>query len=139
MKAISLWQPWASLIVEGTKSIETRSWYTGYRGPLLIHAAKRKITRDSWEQDILRFLKNPEMEIPYGALVGRVQLVDCKRTEYIRDGISETEYTLGNFGNDRFGWVMEKPELFHMPIPYKGMQGLFDVHEDDLVMISTSH
>lgn len=41
MKALTLWQPWASLIALGIKRIETRSWSTNYRGPLAIHAAKR--------------------------------------------------------------------------------------------------
>lgn len=40
MKALSLWQPWASLVAIGAKTIETRSWSTSYRGPLAIHAAK---------------------------------------------------------------------------------------------------
>jgi hypothetical protein len=39
MKALTLWQPWATLIANGTKTIETRSWSTSYRGPLAIHAA----------------------------------------------------------------------------------------------------
>ena len=42
MKAITLWQPWASLIAVGAKTIETRGWATNYRGPLAIHAAKRR-------------------------------------------------------------------------------------------------
>lgn len=41
MKVISLLQPWATLAVIGQKKIETRSWSTKYRGPLLIHASKR--------------------------------------------------------------------------------------------------
>lgn len=41
MKVLSLWQPWASLVTLGVKTIETRSWSTKYRGPLAIHAAAR--------------------------------------------------------------------------------------------------
>ena len=40
MKALTVIQPWASAIAVGTKRIETRSWATKYRGPLLIHAGK---------------------------------------------------------------------------------------------------
>jgi activating signal cointegrator 1 len=40
MKALTLTQPWASLVAIGAKKIETRSWSTDYRGPLAIHAAK---------------------------------------------------------------------------------------------------
>ena len=43
MKALSLWQPWASLVALRVKTIETRSWSTSYRGPLAIHAAKRPV------------------------------------------------------------------------------------------------
>ncbi len=45
MKAIVLWQPWASLVALGVKTIETRSWSTKYRGPLAIHAAAKKPAR----------------------------------------------------------------------------------------------
>lgn len=40
IKALTLWQPWATLVAIGAKQIETRSWATAYRGPLAIHAAK---------------------------------------------------------------------------------------------------
>lgn len=42
MRALTLWQPWASLIALGAKTIETRSWSTKYRGPIAIHAAARR-------------------------------------------------------------------------------------------------
>ena len=41
MKAITIWQPWASLIAVGAKGFETRSWKTSYRGPIAIHAAAK--------------------------------------------------------------------------------------------------
>lgn len=129
MKCISLWQPWASLLVAGVKKIETRSWLTGYRGPLYIHAAKK---HDKDDLDLLRYfntvgLKQPE-SIPFGAIVGRVDLVDCKPTETIRDTISSVEYALGGFGNNRYGWITEKPVEFAQPVPFKGKQGLFEVN-----------
>lgn len=49
MKALTLWQPWASLVALGVKTIETRSWSTKYRGPLAIHAAAKKPGR-IWSQ-----------------------------------------------------------------------------------------
>ena len=39
MKAISLLQPWATLVSIGAKRVETRSWRTDYRGPIAIHAS----------------------------------------------------------------------------------------------------
>ncbi len=50
MKALTLWQPWASLVALGVKTIETRSWSTTYRGPLAIHAAAKKPAR-VWARD----------------------------------------------------------------------------------------
>lgn len=48
MKALTLHQPWASLIAVGAKRIETRSWSTTYRGPLAIHAGARKPELDEY-------------------------------------------------------------------------------------------
>jgi activating signal cointegrator 1 len=53
VKAISLWQPWATLIALGEKKFETRSWLTNYRGQIAIHAAKRM------EPDQLEFCERP--------------------------------------------------------------------------------
>lgn len=54
MKCISLWQPWASLLVAGVKKIETRSWLTGYRGPLYISRSKEARQRRSRPVEILQ-------------------------------------------------------------------------------------
>ncbi len=43
MKAITIWQPWSSLLACGAKGFETRSWATSYRGPIAIHAAKLSV------------------------------------------------------------------------------------------------
>lgn len=117
MRAISLWQPWASYLVSGEKKIETRGWPTQYRGPLLIHAAKTPQECDREERKTL----------PFGALIGVVHLIDCRRTEEIREKLSNQEYSLGCYGDGRFGWITERPMMFKDPIPYKGQQGFFEV------------
>ncbi|UWG96803.1 ASCH domain-containing protein [Dehalobacter sp. DCM] len=97
MKAITLWQPWASLLACGAKKYETRSWDTSYRGPIAIHAAARSI------QSILKecfpcadyeyhpshaarakFLNacgfatlEPLYEFPRGAIIATAELVNC--------------------------------------------------------------
>lgn len=79
MKAISIRQPWAWLIVEGVKPVENRSWATRYRGPLLIHAAKT-FDLEGYRWIALNF---PELELPHrmsfqrGGIVGQVRLVEC--------------------------------------------------------------
>lgn len=129
MKAISLWQPWASAIVWGYKSVETRGWSTRHRGPLLIHAGAKMDFR-------LRFIIN-ELDIdgtlprgiykPLGCIVGAVDLINVSPVELIRDGLSERERNLGDYTDDRYGWMFKSIRRFVEPIPYKAIQGLFNV------------
>lgn len=86
LKALSLWQPWASLVAAGVKSIETRSWSTSYRGPLGIHAARRRPETmrlgDWWceptwgsEYGLLDEAGEPR-RLPLGVIVATCALVD---------------------------------------------------------------
>ena len=65
MKALTVWEPWASLMACGRKNIETRSWPTNYRGPLLICAAKRKV-----KKELLAHLKEWEIQNGLAPLKG---------------------------------------------------------------------
>ena len=142
MKAITIWQPYATLIACGLKRYETRGWSTNYRGPLVIHAAKR------WDDDrdfdcrrvttALRqalhdreiSLKHSEQMLlfykPINETLGRalcvVDLVSC---EPMTDGGSDVENAVGNFGPGRFGWECANPRLFEEPILHTGKQGLW--------------
>lgn len=82
IKALSLWQPWASLVRPDVKTIETRSWSTSYRGWLIIHAAKRW-HRGAWPEGLLAAVDElcgiasyPDA-LPLGAIVATARLVDC--------------------------------------------------------------
>ena len=55
MRALTLWQPYASLIAMGVKVYETRSWGTAYRGDLVIHAAAKR------DQDVLAAMRLPDI------------------------------------------------------------------------------
>lgn len=131
MKAISLWQPWASAIAVGLKAIETRSWPTPYRGLIAIHAAKR------WTSEEMEFLEDlkevwPEAyqklpaAMPFGAIVAVAQLFDCRRIEHDTQ-VSDLERALGNYCPGRFAWTFGCVVPLVTPIAYRGMQGLFDV------------
>lgn len=123
MKCLSLWQPWASYIANGQKLIETRHWSTRYRGPLLIHAAK---TKESCSRSQIE-------EMPFGAIICLVDMIDCQRAEILRDQITDLECGMGNYGDGRFGWMFTNVRTF-APIPYKGQQGLFDVDVTNMVL-----
>lgn len=140
MRAISLWQPWASLWCSGVKIHETRHWPTAHRGWLLVHAAKRRIDDHSGSRldDLCasEFGNHWGMEIPRGAIVGAVDVVDCRRTleiEFDHDDVDQAnDYECGNFEAGRYGWRADGFLMFADPIPYRGAQGFFDV-PDELV------
>lgn len=86
MKALSIMQPWAWLIVNGHKSIENRTWRCHYRGPILIHAGK-KLDKEPW-QDLcdgwhpvtgtsLPKEIDPPFCLDFGGIVGEAEIVDC--------------------------------------------------------------
>lgn len=130
VKAISLWQPWASAIAYGAKLVETRSWKTTHRGLLLIHAARSKDGRD-WDGAIRPYLSGvPEYsELPFGAIVAVAELVTCLPTTSLRSDLSDRELALGDYSAGRYGWILRKVRRIE-PIPYKGKQGLFEVPHD---------
>lgn len=132
MKAISLWEPWATAIAIGAKKIETRGWYTGYRGKLAIHAAK---TRD--HADVFLFVPivrdafaaagiTEVGHLAFGCIVATCRLAACWKTEHIVGGIGELERALGGYEAGRFGWVLEDIVRLEKPIPARGSQGFWE-------------
>ena len=135
MKAISLWQPWASLWLSPAKIHETRHRPTRYRGMLVVHAAKRKIDEDVDELAAICFRlfgADYAHTLPRGALIGVVDLVDCVPT--VIDGrtipAGFDDETCGDFSEGRFAWRREGFVVFEQPIPWRGMQGLFEVPDN---------
>lgn len=132
-KALSLTQPWATLVVLGEKQWETRSWRTKYRGPLAIHAAKT-FPRSAWrwaETDAYyakTLGKYPIRWMPLGAIIGTVELVECERVEAVIDNgvISVKEYAFGDYAPGRWAWQLTNPILFDDPRPWRGALGLWD-------------
>lgn len=133
---LSLWQPWGSAMMLGLKSNETRHWSTKYRGPLLIHAALRKIDAESTEFYRQYFIEGQWARMPLGAILGMVELVDCVPTESL--SVFGTEYNFGNYEAGRFAWQCRLIAAFETPIPYKGHQGIFKVPKSVLVQYPDS-
>ena len=132
MKAISLWQPWASAIALGHKSIETRGWATRHRGPIAIHAAKRW-TADERETAAVLDERNGLVglkDAPRGCIVAVAEIASVRPSEHLIEGIDEIEEMLGNYGPGRFGWMLENVRPLHDPLPFKGKQGLFEVPDE---------
>lgn len=72
MKVLTIKQPWATLIINGYKRFEFRSWYTKYRGELLIHAGK-SVDKEAMK----RLEKYLDCNIPIGKIIGKVNITDC--------------------------------------------------------------
>lgn len=121
MKALSIRQPWAWLIINGGKDIENRTWPTKYRGQVLIHAAKG-MTRAEYEDalDPLHASGGSVIDLPAfedlerGGIVGSVEIVDC-----VRD--SDSPWYMG-----AWGFVLRNPKPLTFQ-PLKGRLGFFDV------------
>lgn len=135
IRCISLWQPWASLVAIGAKTIETRHWATSYRGPLAIHAALSTKGFDGHGSDagaIAEVLReagyNHVKDSPRGAILCVVDLTDCLTTEEIVRSARANSYEqhFGNYEPNRFGWILENARRCK-PAPFKGKQGFFSV------------
>jgi hypothetical protein len=144
MKAISLWQPWASAIAAGVKTIETRSWSTPYRGPLAIHAAKRwtRYEQEFWYTNVPILSETASQfatlgirtasMLPLGCVVATCEIYDCLSTSSDTDAAklaahsgSEDEESWGNYSENRFAWLLRNIKAIK-PVPCVGRQGFFD-------------
>jgi hypothetical protein len=127
MKALSLTQPWASLMALGHKHYETRSWWTSHRGTLAIQAAKGF---PGWAQEFaaeelaLGRLTSP---LPRGAIVAIVRVVDVLRTEDAELEVSALERHLGDYSPGRYAWKTELLWALREPIACAGAQGIWTV------------
>ncbi|ELX8377561.1 ASCH domain-containing protein [Providencia stuartii] len=119
MKAISIRQPWAWLIVNGYKDIENRSWRTKYRGQVLIHASKG-LTRKEFDEacmqvvDVIAPIDIPDFDdLERGGIVGVATITDCVEQ-------SESPWFFGEKG---FVLSDARPLKF---IPMKGKLSFFE-------------
>jgi hypothetical protein len=115
MKALSLWQPWASLIAAGVKRHETRHWTTPYRGLLAIHAAKTLDLAGAPEILCGAVFGLNWARLPLGADAVRVQ-----------GDVTHADREAGNFAMGRFAWRIDNVRPLRTPIPAVGRQGLFN-------------
>lgn len=130
MKALTITQPWASAIVLGLKTIETRSWTTSYRGEIAIHAAKGypAYAREFAEDELVegRGLANP----PLGAVIAVARLAAVKRAEdLLAEWGTDPRWTLekmyGHYAPKCYGWVLEDVRPLVEPIACKGALGVW--------------
>lgn len=155
MKAITLIQPWASLIAMGNKKIETRSWKTNHRGPLAIHAGASmpkqakgfcsqiaEILHVQYNGSIWYYMANHVGDYTFGHILATCELVDCctitpdilvkSATEWKMSEPcylplpDEKELVFGDYTPGRYAWILKNVKQLKKPIPAKGQQGLWN-------------
>lgn len=103
MKAISVKQPWANMIADGEKSIETRTWSTEYRGEILIVSAR-----------------DPDIP-PAGCAVAIATLTECRPMSVLDEPDACCRKSPG-----AYAWVLENVRRIKVPFPVKGQLRLFE-------------
>ena len=111
MKALSLKQPFAELILQGKKKIELRKWNTKFRGKFLIHASKIPD-----KKNMLKFNLN---NLPLGFIVGEAELIDVKKYENSIEFSKNKNLHLADSSWGKYGFVLKNAKRI-TPIPAKG-------------------
>lgn len=138
MRAISLWQPWASLWLTDRKVHETRHWDTKFRGLLLVHAARTREGLGSHEcaYEVER-AKLCGM-LPLGYFIGVVNLIG---TGMIGAGVGkiqprhDADLACGNWAAGRYAWERRDICKFEFPIAARGRQGFWNVDDAELIRL----
>lgn len=132
MKVLSLTEPYATLIKNGIKTIETRSWKTNYRGKLYIHASSTKIPKEYRENHELMSLVDTD-DLNYGYIICSCELVDCivMTDEFINNikNNMKNEYITGIYSKGRYAWILKNIEVLKDPIKAKGHLGVWNFNK----------
>jgi hypothetical protein len=122
VKALSVKNPWAYLIIHGfdfgpesggfmIKDVENRTWYTGYRGPLLIHCSKYLDSNIPWD----RLPHGVDWKEYNGRIIGGANLINCvknSKSRWAEPGL--------------WHWVLENPRPLKAKIEVPGSLGLWE-------------
>ena len=126
MKALSIKQPWASLIAHGIKDIENRTWKTNFRGRIFIHASAKEAGR------IAKLINGPQLDflmsrskfshldtsLIKSAIIGEVDIIDCVINHPSIWAEKGFEYASvdGHGYKEVYNWVLANPVLYEKPI-----------------------
>jgi hypothetical protein len=125
MKALTLRQPWATLVALGAKRIETRGWATHHRGPLAIHAGLSLASLGLAQQPPFQQALDGE-DLPRGVIVAVVELVDCILITTEETIPAEPERSFGDYHPGRYAWHLASLIRLPLPpVPARGRLGLW--------------
>lgn len=129
MKVITIKQPFATLIAEGLKEYEFRTWKTKYRGDILIHAGK------GIDKKAMRRLECLNLDYPTGCIIAKATITDCVRVDdKLKDELrlKDDKVYHGVLRHDSdwvgYGFKLENVEKIN-PITINGKLGLWNYDE----------
>lgn len=126
MKILTLKQPWATLVAEGYKKYEFRTWKTNYRGEILIHAGK------GIDKEGMKRVSKLNLEYPQSKILAKVTIKDCieLNPEKNKDIISDNPLVYGNkFDRTGYAWELENVEKINSESIIQGKLGLWNYEE----------
>jgi hypothetical protein len=153
MRALTLTQPWATLVALGVKRCETRGWAAKYRGPIAIHASREivstaeishefldavtRVLADGWNGRPKRTYKGldgarPDLAaLPRSSVLAIAQLQAVVRTEDAASGWSAEEKLFGDWSPGRYAWVLSPAvRSLTKPVPCRGSLGLWTLEPE---------
>lgn len=135
IKVLSLQEPYATLIKEGKKKVETRSWKTNYRGKLYIHASMTPISSQN-AKEVTSLVDDNSLN--YGNIICSCQLVDClyMTKEYVENMKQNhyQEYLCGIYEEGRYAYILEEIIPLDSPIKAKGQLNIWQFYNEQETM-----
>lgn len=143
MKALSIKQPWAQLIVDGVKDIENRTWKTNFRGRIYVHASKPtkfnvSLTDDQVLAAIYVMKDAIDGRMYFGAIIGEVDIIDCVQNhssiwaEHKATKFKEVDGELVEVEIPVWNWVLANPVKYDQPIlNIKGALSFWEFNKED--------
>ena len=124
MRVITLKQPWATLVAEGLKKYEFRSWKYNYRGEILIHAGK------GIDKETMKKFEHLNLNYPSSKIIAKVKILDCieLNDEINKQIIEENELIYGHkYDRTGYAWKLDLIEKINDETILSGKQGIWNI------------
>ena len=124
MRVITLKQPWATLVAEGLKKYEFRSWKYNYRGEILIHAGK------GIDKEAMKKFEHLNLNYPHSRIMAKFKILDCVKLdkEINENIIRENELVYGHkYDRTGYAWKLEVVEKIDDDKAISGKQGIWNI------------
>lgn len=134
LKVLTLRQPWATLVAEGIKKYEFRSWKTNYRGKVLIHAGM------GIDKEDMKKYENMNLKFPSRRIIAIVEIEDCLELneELNKKIISENNIAYGNKVRTGYAWKLNNIKKINYNKKINGQLGLWNINLDERNFVCSS-